>query len=75
MIQRPHCPICEKPLPDDPQQSAKVMPFCSVRCRQIDLFRWTEGRYAIVDQLDPERAALLRLEQEGQLADPEWEAE
>lgn len=73
MIQRPNCPICEKSLPDDPQQSAKVAPFCSVRCRQIDLFRWTEGRYAIVEQLDPQRAALLQLEQEGQLADPEWE--
>jgi endogenous inhibitor of DNA gyrase (YacG/DUF329 family) len=31
-------------------------PFCSSRCRQVDLVRWLDGRYAIVDELplDPE---------------------
>lgn len=64
MIQRRNCPICDKALPDDPTESMKVAPFCSQRCRQVDLFRWTEGRYAIVEELDPQRAALLKLEQD-----------
>ena len=28
------CPICGKPADD------KVKPFCSTRCRQVDLNRW-----------------------------------
>jgi endogenous inhibitor of DNA gyrase (YacG/DUF329 family) len=31
------CPTCSKLF--DPQQS-RTMPFCSERCRQIDLRRW-----------------------------------
>jgi endogenous inhibitor of DNA gyrase (YacG/DUF329 family) len=34
-----------------------LLPFCSTRCRQIDLYRWLTGRYAIVDALDQERLA------------------
>ena len=31
-----------------------MFPFCSERCRQIDLYRWSEGKYAIVEPIDPE---------------------
>jgi uncharacterized protein len=31
------CPTCKKPF--DPAQTT-AMPFCSDRCRQIDLNRW-----------------------------------
>ena len=31
------CPTCDRPF--DPEQSRSV-PFCSPRCRQIDLGRW-----------------------------------
>lgn len=35
------CPICSKPtLPEH-------KPFCSDRCRQVDLNRWFTGSYAI----------------------------
>jgi len=37
------CPICGKPT--DP----KFKPFCSVRCRQVDLNRWLSGTYRIPD--------------------------
>ena len=33
---------------------AGSLPFCSERCRKIDLFRWFDGRYAIVDELSPD---------------------
>jgi uncharacterized protein len=35
------CPICGKPV--DP----KHRPFCSARCRTIDLGRWLKGDYRI----------------------------
>ncbi|HEY3679058.1 MAG TPA: DNA gyrase inhibitor YacG [Bradyrhizobium sp.] len=35
------CPICGKPA----NEAAK--PFCSDRCRDVDLNRWLSGTYAI----------------------------
>jgi len=36
------CPIC-----DQPRQTDAFAPFCSQRCRQIDLGRWLDGRYVV----------------------------
>lgn len=37
------CPICKKPVSlDDPN-----MPFCSERCRIIDLGNWATDQYVI----------------------------
>jgi endogenous inhibitor of DNA gyrase (YacG/DUF329 family) len=37
------CPICKKEVAfDDPN-----MPFCSDRCREIDLGNWATGKYVI----------------------------
>ncbi|MBV8829577.1 MAG: DNA gyrase inhibitor YacG [Acidobacteriaceae bacterium] len=37
------CPICKKPVPfDDPN-----MPFCSDRCRLLDLGNWAAEKYRI----------------------------
>jgi uncharacterized protein len=37
------CPICRKEVAlTDPQ-----MPFCSERCREIDLGHWAMGKYVI----------------------------
>lgn len=54
MIRSPVCPICKKVLVPDDAAQASCFPFCSDRCRQIDLFRWCEGKYAIIEPLDPE---------------------
>jgi len=35
------CPECGKPA--DP----RTLPFCSPRCRDVDLNRWLSGRYVI----------------------------
>ena len=38
-----HCPICKKPVKStDPE-----FPFCSQRCRTIDLGKWATGAYVI----------------------------
>ena len=37
------CPICKKPVKNtDPE-----FPFCSERCRTIDLGKWASGQYVI----------------------------
>ena len=35
------CPICKRP------SEADTRPFCSPRCRNVDLQRWFTGAYAI----------------------------
>jgi endogenous inhibitor of DNA gyrase (YacG/DUF329 family) len=35
------CPECGKPA------NPKTLPFCSARCRDVDLNRWLSGRYVI----------------------------
>jgi endogenous inhibitor of DNA gyrase (YacG/DUF329 family) len=46
-----YCPICRKEVALD---SAEV-PFCSERCRTIDLGKWASGEYRIASPImDPD---------------------
>jgi endogenous inhibitor of DNA gyrase (YacG/DUF329 family) len=54
------CPICKKSIPE-PKNDEPIppnFPFCSDRCKLIDLNRWLTGRYQIpvVDREDPDEA-------------------
>jgi endogenous inhibitor of DNA gyrase (YacG/DUF329 family) len=44
----PACRICGKPA------SAEHRPFCSPRCRNIDLGRWLKGNYKIESDERPD---------------------
>ena len=45
------CPICGKP------EDAKLRPFCSRRCADVDLGRWLTEQYVVPGPLDtPEEA-------------------
>ncbi len=57
MIKPPQCPICERPLVGEIAREGISFPFCSERCRRVDFFRWCDGKYAIVEPLDPHRMA------------------
>jgi uncharacterized protein len=46
MIRR-RCPICSKPFAVARIDDLPSFPFCSERCRLIDLGRWIDGAYAI----------------------------
>jgi endogenous inhibitor of DNA gyrase (YacG/DUF329 family) len=35
------CPICDRPA------SQETRPFCSSRCRDVDLNRWLSGHYVV----------------------------
>lgn len=43
------CPTCDAPVDSD---QSPAMPFCSVRCKQIDLGRWINEEIGI--PLEPE---------------------
>jgi endogenous inhibitor of DNA gyrase (YacG/DUF329 family) len=43
------CPICRKDVPLDGPE----MPFCSDRCRIIDLGNWASEKYVIPVPIDP----------------------
>jgi endogenous inhibitor of DNA gyrase (YacG/DUF329 family) len=51
------CPICKKPV-DEPQPGNKSwLPFCSERCKLVDLGRWLDGKYQIpVHETDRDRS-------------------
>jgi endogenous inhibitor of DNA gyrase (YacG/DUF329 family) len=55
------CAICGKGLEADAVASSPLYPFCSRRCKEIDLLRWCDGRYAVVNDMDPDM--LLELEE------------
>jgi len=44
---RARCPTCRAPVETDPAARPKWYPFCSDRCRLVDLHRWLTGAYAI----------------------------
>jgi endogenous inhibitor of DNA gyrase (YacG/DUF329 family) len=44
------CPTCGKPA------SGATLPFCSPRCRDVDLNRWLSGSYVIPGKDDEEDA-------------------
>jgi endogenous inhibitor of DNA gyrase (YacG/DUF329 family) len=54
------CPICKRPVPVPPpnatREQRQMYPFCTDRCRLIDLGRWLDGAYQIpVKDDDPPR--------------------
>ncbi len=46
------CPVCSKPA------TPATTPFCSTRCREVDLNRWFTGGYSVpaveLDDIDEE---------------------
>ena len=45
------CPVCEKSF--EPVES-RAMPFCSERCRLIDLQHWLDEDYSLPDETERE---------------------
>jgi uncharacterized protein len=46
----PNCPICKKPA------ALPHVPFCSARCKQVDLHRWMSEVYKIETPEPPSSA-------------------
>jgi uncharacterized protein len=59
------CPMCQTEL--DPDHLSDTRPFCSPRCKKIDLGNWLEGKYRLPRDLDPDEIADLPAEQQDQV--------
>ena len=60
------CPICRKPV----ELTNPDMPFCSERCRLIDLGKWASGGYVISTPItDPEMLESVAEEQSHKKSD------
>ena len=57
MVSLPTCPLCKAAMPATSATDSEFFPFCGERCRNVDLFRWGEGKYAIVEPLSPDQLA------------------
>ena len=48
------CPTCRKPV----ERDTAFVPFCSARCKMVDLGRWFRGDYVVAGEdaiaIDPE---------------------
>lgn len=58
VVRQTTCPICRKVLTAEAVTESRWFPFCSERCSNVDLLRWSRGKYAIVEPLDPEMLAI-----------------
>ena len=56
------CPICERMF--EPAETT-AMPFCSDRCRQIDLGRWMREVYSVPVERNPDEEPEERMKDEG----------
>jgi uncharacterized protein len=55
------CPICKKPV----KQGMPDYPFCSERCRLIDLGAWATEKYVISTPIKPEDEPEIDLPETG----------
>ena len=46
----PRCPVCNA---DVDLEKSPTVPFCSARCRMIDLGRWLDESYAVPEPQKP----------------------
>lgn len=49
------CPVCTQPV----KEGVETFPFCSKRCRTIDLGKWLDGKYRIsrpIEQRDLDKS-------------------
>ena len=53
MAKSAHCPVCKKPRPEPSSPAAKHAPFCSARCRDVDLGSWLNEGYRISRPMMP----------------------
>ncbi len=47
------CPGCRTVIRVERREDAPYRPFCSERCKMIDLGKWLDGTYAISEPISP----------------------
>ncbi len=54
---RTRCPICDRLMESQDRSTWPDFPFCSSRCRLIDLGRWLGQDYRIAEEPEGDRPA------------------
>lgn len=54
MIREMTCPVCGRSVSPQAALTDPAFPFCCDRCKQVDLNRWNDGRYAITTPWIPD---------------------
>jgi len=52
------CPICSSEFCTPSLEEAPFRPFCSKRCKMIDLGRWLDGTYTISEDIASRKGSL-----------------
>jgi len=58
------CPICSKSFTIARLDELPSFPFCSDRCKLVDLGRWIDGDYAIPEKLSSDQDLEIQSEEE-----------
>jgi endogenous inhibitor of DNA gyrase (YacG/DUF329 family) len=69
---RRKCSICQKVIkPADEKESRKekFYPFCSMRCKFVDLGRWLDGKYRIATKPEDEEDESKTVDNSGKTPD------
>ncbi|MBI1321837.1 DNA gyrase inhibitor YacG [bacterium] len=53
------CPICKKTIRFERLSDQPFFPFCSERCKLVDLGRWIDGSYTISRELNEEELEMV----------------
>lgn len=54
---RVRCPACGEMVVRSPRSEAPFFPFCSERCKLLDLGKWLDGRHRIEEPLGLEQGS------------------
>ena len=60
-MKKVRCPICEQPMDTQGPKEWPDWPFCSKRCKMVDLGRWLSGSYRIETPVPKEEEDLDEL--------------
>ncbi len=76
-MSNPRCPTCGKVVHSSKAHRPVEFPFCSERCRLIDLGKWLNGDYRISTPIEsPEQVEkLLREQEQAERAEPDEDNE
>lgn len=61
------CPSCKAVVPSSAKLRSKAFPFCSDRCRAVDLGRWFGGEYTVPQPIGPDDHEAIERIIQGQL--------
>ena len=48
------CPICKRQVETRDIKTSKLFPFCSEKCKLVDLGKWFDGEYALDRPIEEE---------------------